>query len=218
MEMGGFQIPNATLYCDPFFLKCIVTYCVHRQEDTPITPELALVEYFCGQQLSALFQLPSRNFLPHAPRPSEDYSYAIALIKKYRLTLEDLQNYQIRSLYKKLTLTHAPDQTYDQRRAWMNVNHPILPSWLKTFNYRLRWDICPTTVNLYGISPDFNSLCSLCHRTPETLYHTIFSCPLVVPVWQYVQTAIEKMTDLFYRCLDILPDRYNKGTREYRVI
>jgi len=38
-------------------MRQIQKYCKHRSEETPTTPNLALIEFNAGQQISNLFQL-----------------------------------------------------------------------------------------------------------------------------------------------------------------
>ena len=40
---GGFDVANITLYADLFLMRQIQKYCKHRAEETPTTPNLALI-------------------------------------------------------------------------------------------------------------------------------------------------------------------------------
>jgi len=79
---GGFHVANITLYADLFLMRQIQKYCKHRADETPTTSNLALIEFNIGQQISSLFQLRQKNYVPHATRPSITFAFILAIIKK----------------------------------------------------------------------------------------------------------------------------------------
>ena len=51
---GGLKVANITLYADLSLMPQIQKYCKHRAEETPTTPNSALIEFNIGQQISNL--------------------------------------------------------------------------------------------------------------------------------------------------------------------
>jgi len=100
---GGFNVANITLYADLFLMRQIQKYCKHRAEETPTTPNVALIEFNIGQEISNLFQLRQINYFPHATRPSITYAYILAIIKKCHFTFEQLCKNNIARIYKIIT-------------------------------------------------------------------------------------------------------------------
>ena len=121
---GVFTVANITLYADLFLMRKIQKYCKHRAEETPTTPNLALIEFNIGQQISKLFQLRQNNYFPHATRPSITYAYILAIIKKYHFTFEQLCK-NSKSIQNNYSKKHPSRQT--NRRQMVKCPPPNSP-------------------------------------------------------------------------------------------
>jgi len=99
LHQGCYNVPDIGLYCDLFFLQPIISYIKHRVNLSPATPQTAMVEFHIGLQLSKYYNLSFRNSLPHIARPNVFYAHALALIRKYKFTLEQLYKSSLHQLY-----------------------------------------------------------------------------------------------------------------------
>ena len=138
LHRGGYDVPNIPLYCDLFFLRPITDYIKHRRGLIPATAQTAMIEYQIGLQLSKLFDLPFKNSLPHISRPNIFYAHSLALLRKYKLSSDQLYKSPIHQLYGFLINTYYPAD-----HIWGSVHNAILTNSLKKFNYRTIHEIIP---------------------------------------------------------------------------
>jgi len=107
----------------------------------PCTTQNAMVEFNIGHQLSRLLDFPFKNFVPHTARPSLFYAHALALIKKYKLTSEQIDKSSLRQLHRLLTPTPRPH--FVNRQMWHSIHSTVFTNTLRTFNYRSIFEILP---------------------------------------------------------------------------
>ena len=196
LNQGGYRLQHIVLYCDLLALKPVSLYCLHRKNNTELTPELAFIEYNIGLQLSHFLSIPVKNHLPHAETPNPFYSFSLALCRKYHLTFQDLCSFQTRTIYNIHTVNrHNTDKTTPGTH-WPCIHHPILPNTLKTFNYRAVWNTLPIMTKLYPPQPDGPTLCTFCHLHQETPAHLFFECVTVQPIWKYITNLTQRTTRL----------------------
>ena len=138
---GGYNIPNIPLYCDLCFLRPILDYVKHRLDFTPAAAQNAMVEFNIGHQLSRLLDFPFKNFVPHTARPSFFYAHALALIKKYKLTSEQIDKSSLHQLHR--LLTPIPRPHFVNRQMWHSIHSTVLTNTHRTFNYRSIFEILP---------------------------------------------------------------------------
>jgi len=189
---GGFNVANITLYADLFLMRQIQKYCKRGAEEIPTMPNLALIEFNIGHQISNLFQLRQKNYFPHATRSSITYPYILAIIKKYHFTFEQLCKNTIASLYKIITLRNiSPDKQIEDK--WLNAHHIILPNYLKTFNYRGAWNILPVLTKYHTNPLEAEAQCPICVEKPETLKNLLLECRFAQKIWTFINDIIRKL-------------------------
>ena len=190
---GGYNTPNIPLYCDLCYIRPLSDHAKHRINLSPANAQTATVEFNIGHQLSKLWALPFKNFVPHTARPSLFYAHALALVKKYKLTLEQLSKLSLHQLYQLLNhhlRTHPAD-----RQTWRSKHNPVLTNTLRTFNYRSIHEILPLSAKKYAPYLDPRSTCSFCKTFPEKSPHLFFTCSKITPVWKFIKLIIWHLDD-----------------------
>jgi len=150
-----------------------------------------MIEYQIGLQLSKLFDLPCKNSLPHISRPNIFYAHSLALLRKYKLSSDQLYKSPIHQLYRFLINTACPHLPADH--IWRSAHYAILTISLKTLNYRTIHEIIPLSTKQYTPYLDPRSACRFCKTFPEKQTHIFFSCRQIQPIWSFVTTAISKL-------------------------
>ena len=120
-----------------------------------------------GMQLCNLFNLPVNNSTPHAFSPSFVYEYVLHMIRWFKITLDELVNGTVNSIYKRIISKTNERGRYKSYRIFAKG----IPSYLQTFNYKLYKNILPvkTMFTEYGLDTD--SRCYFCDIGPESIYY-----------------------------------------------
>jgi len=191
-------VPDFGLYCDLFFLQPIISYIKHRLNLSPATPQTAMVEFHIGLQLSKYYNLSFRNSLPHIARPNVFYAHALALIRKYKFTLEQLHKSSLHQLYHSVINKTIPHVNTYTSHIWRSVHNPILHNHMKSLNYRTIYRILPLSRKSQTPTLDPNHMCRFCTTHAENLEHTLFSCENIKPVWSFIHKTIEKTSTITF--------------------
>jgi len=144
-------------------------------------------------QLSRLLDFPFKNFVPHTARPSLFYVHALALIKKYKLTSEQLYKSSLHQLHRLLTPTPRPH--FVNRQMWHSIHSTVFTNTLRTFNYRSIFEILPLlTKNTHHTwTPDLHAAFAenyqKSHHTPffhAAKLHRFGIAPAVTCTWKLI--------------------------------
>ena len=184
--LGGCEIDYITLHVDLLLLKPVMKY--FKELDTCqkiVSPYLFFVEFNIGMQLCNYFSIPVNNSTPHAFSPSVVYEYVLHMIKWFRITLDELLNGTINSIYKRIICNMNMVSKYRSYRIFAKG----LPSYIQTFNYKLYKNILPvkTLFTEYGLDTD--SRCYFCDIGPESTIHLFGTCEKLKPIWAILKEA-----------------------------
>ena len=190
---GGINYPNPQIYCDLFYIRNLFEYFKTRDQLLPFNTHTYIIEYEAGRHLSRIFDLKTLNNLPHRDSPSPFYKHAIEILKKYKITLPEMLKGKLRSIYRRIIANpNYPNTKSKQmnRQRWLLAHHPILPNYIKTFNYRILWNLLPLRRD-----PNPNS-CPLCRQGQDTAIHLFVNCIEVKKAWDTIETILQKITNL----------------------
>ena len=148
-----------------------------------VSSHLFYVEFNIGMQLCNLFKLPVNNSTPHAFSPSFVYQHAFHMIKWFKITLDELLNGTINSIYKRIVSTMNECGRYKSYRIFAKG----LPSYLQTFNYKLYKNILPVKTMFTEYALDTDSRCYFCDVGPESIWHIFGTCEKLKQVWEMLQ-------------------------------
>jgi hypothetical protein len=68
------------------------------------------------------------------------------------------------------------------------------PDLLKYFTWKVNNDLLPTKEKLFQKHVTSDSLCSICTRLSETIFHILWSCPSSMAVWQEGSRGLQKLS------------------------
>ena len=77
---------------------------------------------------------------------------------------------------------------------WKQIHNDILPNYLKTFYYKIIWNLMPVKSKPYVATYLGTSLCSFCNQQDETESHLFFSCIKLQCVWNFFMFLMFKLT------------------------
>ena len=132
---GGIKYPNPIIYSNLFYISNLFEYFKTRKNGLPFNSNTYMIEYEIGLALSQTYNLPILNHIPHRDYPTPYYQKTLQILKKYKITLEELNKGKIKQIYYRISYPnkrHSHQETFH----WKLVNQNILPNYLKTFNYR----------------------------------------------------------------------------------
>ena len=181
--LGGCEVDYTTLHVDLLLLKPIMKYFRELNSfQEIISPGLYYVEFNIGMQLCNFYNLPVNNSTTHAFSPSFVYQYIFKMIKWFKITLDELINGSVGSIYKRIICEMNKGRKYKSYRIFAKG----LPSYLQTFNYKLYMDILPVKTMFQEYGLDTDSRCSFCDIGPESIYHLFGTCEKLKKVWEFL--------------------------------
>ena len=195
---GGYNIADIPLYADLYYIKPLTPFLRFRLTNEILPQSLQPVEYNIGLQISNLFRIAKNNTTPHAASPSPYYKKQLRIVEKYKITYEELLKGNIKEIYQRIKSknTHSKSKLdiylkiTSPNYTWLH--HPVLPNYLKTFNYQLTKNVLPVRVKTQIDKRDSLPLCYFCKEALENDIHLFTKCPQIQPLLKYT-------TELYYR-------------------
>ena len=119
-------------------------------------------------------------------------------MEKYKITYEELLKGNIKEIYQRIksknTHTKSKLDIYLKITSpnYIWLHHPLLPNYLKTFNYQLTKNILPVRVKAQLNKRDSLPFCYFCKEALENDIHLFTKCSQIQPLLKYT-------TELYYR-------------------
>ena len=122
--------------------------------------------------------------LPHRDHLSSYYQQTIQILIENKIYLKELQNGKIKDIYRRLIfLDYHPSHTDGFR--WKPIFQNILPNYLKTFNYRIVWNLLPST--------SCSDKCTLFLQVQDLAAHLFAKCSITKQVWKNIEDIINSI-------------------------
>ena len=155
------------------YLRCIVS-----EEELPCN--LYFVEYNVGHQVRNYFNIRVNNNTPHAVTSNTFYSNILQLIRSHNLTLTELTEGSVNSIYRRIIhdLNHHMIHFKAHR-----ILSKVLPSYLKSFNYKVHFNLLPLKSVFRDWQLDSDSCCYFCQVGYETVNHIFGTCEKLRGLW-----------------------------------
>ena len=181
---GGIKYPNPTIYCNLFYTSHLFEYFKARKRDLPFNANTYLIEYEIGFVLSKTYNLKKLNHLPHRDNLTPSYEQSIRILTKYKITLEELQTGKSNQFTNNYPF---PINWSDHDKIrWKLTFNDILPNYLKTFNYRIVWNLLPFSHEL--------GKCALCRRGQDSTVHLFAKCRVTQQIWKLLKDVVTNIT------------------------
>ena len=195
LDKGCLDVTNLTIYCDLIYLQNIFEYMETRINYLPFNPHTFITEYQLGHQLSKKYNLKTFNNIPHTTEISSFYKHSLDVLNKYQITKKELEENKIKHIYNRIIDQLASNKTPSTLNVWKNVHHTILPNYLKSFNYKLIWNLLPFKTQYKPFNLDNpQTICPFCKKGPDSSTHIFVKCKLTQNIRNFVQCNIKNLT------------------------
>ena len=183
-QFGGYGISNIVLHLKLCFIKPIMQYMKEKVSGDGLSESMYFVEYNLGQQLSGRFELSRNNSTVHRFQPNEHYREMYDIVKKYNITLEELVDGKIGQVYKRILYDIGVDR--GKGPEYNKMHKSIFPSYLKTFNYKVHFDLLPVKnkFHQFCLDSDVKITCPFCNINMESTFHIFAKCSKLTQLWE----------------------------------
>ena len=192
---GGYNIDHTTIHANVFSLIQIFRYVKSKIEGVPLTNEQYFIEYNLGFQLARILNIPVNNRTPHRTTPMRPYANILKFIKDMKISREDLVCGKIKQVYENIIFSQNKNKNF--LCNWSRLHYPVLPNYLKTFNYKLCAEILPCKTNFVEFGLDTDSRCNFCQLHPDTVPHIFSNCKKISPIWEFLDVIMKKLNFRF---------------------
>ena len=190
-HLGGYGVDHISLHADLLLLKSVMKYVKFREENISLTKELFFVEYNIGMQISRLFGFKVNNRTTHTNQASEVYGHVLEMIKLLKISKEELVCGSVSRIYKRIILSL---NERNSKLKYYRLLSDVLPSYLKSFNYKLYHNLLPVSTMFREYALDNNSCCLFCSVGPESTLHMFGTCEKLVVLWDIASETVFEVT------------------------
>ena len=187
---GGYSISNIVLHANLCFLKPVMQYLNEKVNNDVLSESCFFVEYNLGQQLSVHFRLEKNNSTVHAFAPNQYHAKMYDIIKKYEISLEELVEGKVSQIYHRILCDIGDRRKIEAK--YSRMHRSFFPSYLKTFNYKVKFDVLPVKGKLHKFCLDSEEKisCPFCNVNLESAFHIFSKCSKLMPLWETLDESI----------------------------
>ncbi|CAK8678520.1 unnamed protein product [Clavelina lepadiformis] len=173
-------------------------YTCSRVMNEPMSTHDRYVEYQLGHVLANVLDVQKLNNIPHIAQPSPYYRKIREIVEKYKLSKVELASPKLGNTYSRIIKESTPEtQSSEKNRVkWARIHNPILPNYLKTFNYRCAWNLLPFRGKCGTFQINSDTSCAFCGIGPDTDYHNFRKCDKIKRLWVTVKMFAQKFANL----------------------
>ena len=188
---GGYCIDHVTLHTSLFLLKPIIEYIRAKINGEDIPSYLYATEYNVGLQLCTFFNLPICNALPHAVHPNPVYDKCLKMVIDQKITTEEcLRIRAISHIYHRIVNGYGDRKHYACDKLY-RLHYKCLPEYVRSFNYRLYFNLLPLNTKFVSYALDTDSRCYFCNWGPENEWHIFGKCEKLRKLWSAMDEVIK---------------------------
>ncbi|CAK8684698.1 unnamed protein product [Clavelina lepadiformis] len=193
---GGLNFPNFEIYADIIYIRSILKYCQARVQNEPLNVHTTYIEYQIGHAIADVLEVVRLNNIPHTETRSPYYETIMQIINKYNLKRNDLIERKIKKTYERIIQTKKLKAISDLGKIWERTHLKILPSYLRTFNYKCAWNLLPFCNETGNYTPASKNSCPFCKVGPDAAYHVFFKCPQTNKQWKQTIKDAEELLQI----------------------
>ena len=188
---GGYGVSNVLLHLDLCFIKPIIQYINEKVNNVSLSSNQSFVEYNIGHLLCRKFNLRLNNSTVHRFQPNVYYKHMYDVISKYKITLEEFINGKISKIYYRVVCEYGEQKAGGVKYNQLHKN--IFPNYLKTFNFKINFDLLPVKGKFHQLSLDAQEkiTCPFCNINLETAAHIFANCVKLKKVWNFLDEALK---------------------------
>ena len=190
-RLGGYCIDFVSLHASLFLLRPVLMYIKSKSECGEIPEYLHYVEYYIGWQLCSYYKLVKCNTLPHALEPNDVYKRCFALLRDFKITIDECLNAKNFSVIYHRIVNEYCETKFRGIGKFYRLHSKVLPEYLRTFNYRLHFSLLPLNTKFVSYALDTDSRCYFCGWGPENEWHLFGKCDKLKLLWNILDEVVK---------------------------
>ena len=197
-SLGGYCVDHITLHASLFLLRPVLLYIKLKAANEALPYFLHYIEYYLGWQLCALYDLPKCTSKIHALMPNNIYECCYKMLNDYGITLEECQqDHSFSRIYHRIVNDYSEKRRRGNAKLY-RIHYKCLPEYLKSFNYKLYFNLLPLNTKFVYYCLDTDSRCYFCKWGPENEWHLFGKCKCLKPLWQALDEVIKIALNIPY--------------------
>ena len=197
-NLGGYGIDHITLHCSLFLLRPVISYIKSKALGEVIPENLHFVEYFLGLQICSLYNFTMSLNLPHALMPNAWYNLCYEMLVGYNISIEEcIKGRPFSRIYARIVNEYGVRRRRGNARIY-RLHYKCFPEYIKTFNYKLYFNLLPLNLRFNEYRLDNESRCYFCKWGPENEWHVFGKCNCLRPLWDALDEVVKIALDIPY--------------------
>ena len=117
------------------------------------------------------------------------------IVKKYKITLQELVDGEIGQIYHRVLCDIGSNR--GEGAKYTRMHKAIFPSYLKSFNYKIHFDLLPVQNKFHKFCLDSNEkiTCPFCSINLESIFHLFAKCSKLMQLWEMLDESISVCFD-----------------------
>ena len=189
-QHGGYDFCNIMLFLELCLIKPAMQYVQEKVNCGSLSISMYFVEYNLGQKLCIHYGLERNNSTLHRFEPNDCYKNIFDILKKHKITLDEMMNGTLNTIYKRIIRDMGIRQWEGQ--DYYKLHKKIFPTYMKTFNYKVHFDLLPVKnkFNHFCLDSEEKVTCPFCDIHFESEFHLFSKCSKLIVLWQILDEAI----------------------------
>ena len=198
---GGMSIVNIAVKIDSFHV-----FHLYRLLKGHCAKWSFFAIYWLGLKLRHFVPLYGSNLIPHSFKCPSFYKTAVYKFEAFAKLVPDLMvrnDITVKFIYNifmehiispPIVVRKYPSIAFDVN-VWPNIHNNLVDGNLRDLAWRVAHNILPTNDLLYRRRIRKSFICPLCSMQRETIAHLFIECPVVRPVWDFMQYLARAFSD-----------------------
>ena len=108
----------------------------------------------------------------------------------YNITIEEcVKEKSFRNIYSRIISEHSSKSSVCYQNIH-RLHYKCFPEHLKSFNYKLHFNLLPLNFRFHVYSLDNDSRCYFCKWGPENEWHLFGNCEKLSPLWELLDETV----------------------------
>ena len=184
---GGYDVDDVNLHASVFLISSTMRYVKNLVEGNTFGDHESFIEYNIGWQLCNYLKLPKNLSCPHRHKPNKIYEQILKIITENQIPAQLLTEGKIRNVYRFLVSKGFGNGKYPK---YHRMHDRIFPNYLKSFDFRLHYNLLPVKRQFRDFALDNDSRCNFCVLHPETHSHIFSHCNKLQILWDFLDEVL----------------------------
>ena len=145
------------------------------------------IEYNIGWQVCKYLGVPINLACPHRSQPNAIYKKILEIISENQVPANLLIEGKIKSIYNYVISRNYAGGLFPK---YNRMHDSIFPNYLKTFNFKLHYNLLPVKRLFVEFALDNDSRCNFCNLNPDTHSHLFSQCEKLKVLWRFLDEIL----------------------------